>query len=109
MDTSSKKQTNVQSTKAECVTACLANQEAIWLRSLLADLNFIQEEPKTLRKDNQSAIAMSKNPRFHARTKHIDIKHHFITDKVESGELLLKYCPTSDMIADMLKKGLPRT
>ena len=52
---------------------------------------------------------MSKNPKFHARTKHIDIKHHFIRDKVESDELLLKYCPSSDMIANMLTKALPRT
>ena len=51
---------------------------------------------------------MSKNPKCHARTKHIGIKHHFIRDKVESGELQLKYCPLSDMIADMLTKALPR-
>ena len=39
----------------------------------------------------------------------VDFKHHFIRDKVESGELLLKYCPSSDMIANMLTKALPRT
>ena len=50
---------------------------------------------------------MSKNPKFHGRTKHIDVKHHFIRDKVENGELLLKYCPTNDMNADMLAKALP--
>ena len=107
----SKKQTSValSSTEAEYVAACLATQEAIWLRSLLADLNFIQEEPTIIHEDNQGAIAMSKNPKFHARTKHIDIKYQFIRDKVESGELLLKYCPSSDMIADMLTKALPRT
>ena len=107
----SKKQTSValSSTEAEYVAACLATQEAIWLRSLLADLNFIQEEPTIIHEDNQGAIAMSKKPKFHARTKHIDIKYHFIRDKVESGELLLKYCLSSDMIADMLTKALPRT
>ena len=52
---------------------------------------------------------MSKNPKYHGRTKHIDVKHHFIRDKVENGELLLKYCPTNDMIADMLTKALPKT
>ena len=107
----SKKQTSValSSTEAEYVAACLATQEAIWLRSLLADLNFIQEEPTIIHEDNQGAIAMSNNPKFHARTQHIDIKYHFIRDKVESCELLLKYCPSSDMIADMLTKALPRT
>eukprot|EP00112_Aurelia_sp_Birch-Aquarium-sp1_P025966 Seg893.3 transcript_id=Seg893.3/GoldUCD/mRNA.D3Y31 product="Copia protein" protein_id=Seg893.3/GoldUCD/D3Y31 len=107
----SKKQTSValSSTEAEYVAACLATQEAVWLRSLLADLNFVQEEPTVVQEDNQGAIAMSKNPKYHVRTKHIDIKHHFIRDKVENGELLLKYCPTNDMIADMLTKALSKT
>ena len=102
----SKKQTSIalSSTEAEYVAACLATKEAVWLRSLLADLNFIQEEPTVVQEDNQGAIAMSKNPKFNARTKHIDIKHHFIREKVENGELVLKYCPTNDMIADMITK-----
>eukprot|EP00795_Rhopilema_esculentum_P014459 gene14460-biopygen4243 len=85
----SKKQTSValSSTEAEYVAACLATKEAVWLRSLLADLNFTQEEPTVVQEDNQGAIAMSKNPKFHARTKHIDIKHHFIREKVENGTL----------------------
>ena len=74
-----------------------------------ADLNFTQEEPTVVQEDIQGAIAMSKNPKFHARTKHIDIKHNFIREKVENGELILKYCPTNDMIADLLTKALPRT
>ena len=62
----SKKQTSValSSTEAEYVAACLATQEAVWLRSLLADLNFVQEEPTVVQEDNQGAIAMSKNPKF---------------------------------------------
>ena len=72
-------------------------------------MNFVQEKPTVVQEDNQKAIAMSKNPKFHARTKRIDIKHHFIRDKVENGELILKYCPSNDMIADMLTKALPRT
>eukprot|EP00795_Rhopilema_esculentum_P008820 gene8820-biopygen1729 len=60
----SKKQTSValSSTEAEYVAACLATKEAVWLRSLLADLNFTQEEPTVVQEDNQGAIAMSKNP-----------------------------------------------
>ena len=84
----SKKQTSValSSTKAEHVAACLAAQEAVWLRSLLADLNFVQDKPTIVQEDNQGTIAMSKNPKYHGRTKHIYVKHHFIRDKVGNGE-----------------------
>ena len=58
--------------------------------------------------DNQSAISMSKNPQFHGRTKHIEIKYHFIQEQVNSGTVELKHCPTEEMVADMLTKGLPR-
>ena len=55
--------------------------------------------------DNQSAIA--KNSKFHGRAKHIDICHHFIREKViNDGDIQLLYCPTGDMVADMLTKGL---
>jgi len=52
--------------------------------------------------DNQSAICMDKNPQFHGRTKHIELKYHFIRKQIKSGTVELKYCPTENMIADML-------
>ena len=90
-----------------------ATKEAIWLRSLLKELRFrfkLEEEhtATTIYEDNQSSIALAKNPVHHARTKHIDIQHHFIREKVESGEVDLVYMPTEDMIADALTKPLPR-
>ncbi len=80
----SKKQSVValSSTEAEYVAASLVNQEAVWLRALLGDISFVQEEPTMIKEDNQGAIALSKNPKYHPRTKHIDInniifnKHH---------------------------------
>ena len=51
---------------------------------------------------------LTKNPAYHSRTKHIDIRHHFIRDKVELGEIELQYCPTEDMVADVLTKALSR-
>ena len=57
--------------------------------------------------DNQSCIALAKNPIHHARTKYIDIQHHFIHDKVETKEIELAYCPTDEMVADTLTKALP--
>jgi hypothetical protein len=50
--------------------------------------------------DNQSAIAMAKNPQFHSRAKHIDIRHHFIREQVNGEEIKLVYCPTGDRHAN---------
>ena len=49
---------------------------------------------------------MAKNPQFHGHTKHIEIKYHFIRELVSNGVVQLKYCPTEEMTADMLTKGL---
>ena len=56
----------------------------------------------------QECIAFAKNPTHHASTKHIDLQHHFISEHLENQEICLKYCPTKDMIADMLTKPLAK-
>ena len=83
-------------------------QETVWIRRLVTELGNEPEGPTTLMEDNQSSIAMAKNPQFHGRAKHIDIRHHFIRERVNEGDIQLVYCPTGDMIADMLTKGLNR-
>ena len=62
-----------------------------------------------IKEDNQGAIALSKNPKYHSRTKHIDIKHHFIRDKFPKKEVVLDYCPTEEMLAALLTKLLGKT
>ena len=54
-----------------------------------------------------SAIAMTKNPVFHSRTKHIEIHHHFIRELVEDGELKILHCKTGEQLADVFTKALP--
>ena len=51
---------------------------------------------------------MAKNPKFHARTKHIDIQYHFVREHVQNKQIILTYCPTSDMTADVFTKALPQ-
>ena len=107
---SSKKQASValSSTEAEYIAAAHATKEVVWLRRLLSELGQAIDVPTHLHIDNQSAIAIARNPEFHDRTKHIDVRYHFLQQKVDSKEILLAYLPTNDQIADALTKGLPR-
>ena len=106
----SKKQATValSTAEAEYVALSAATQEAIWLRRLLTDVGESLEDPVVINEDNQGAIAMAKNPVGHARTKHIDIRYHFVREGVQNGAIILKYVATDEMIADILTKPLPK-
>ena len=106
----SKKQTCValSTAEAEYVALASATQEAVWLCDLLNCLNESVSKPVVIHSDSQSAIAMTKNPQFHGRAKHIEIKYHYAREEVEKGTVNLKYCPTSEMLADVLTKGLSK-
>ena len=106
----SHKQSSVatSSTQAEYQALSSATKEALWLRAFLAELGFIQENATKIQQDNQSTIAIANNPTNHNRTKHINIAHHFIRESIEKNEIELHYCPTSDIIADMMTKPLSR-
>ena len=94
--------------EAEYVALSSATQESVWLRRLFADLGIPPEGPTVINEDNQSTIAMTKNPQYHGRAKHIDIKHHFIKEQVSEGAIVLKYCPSEEMTADILTKSLSK-
>ena len=102
----SKRQSSVakSTTEAEYIALSLAAQEAIWLRRLLFEIDSLT----TLYEDNQRAIELSKNPKFHNRTKHIDISCQFIRERVLSKEISVTYCSTDNMLADVMTKGLTR-
>ena len=79
------------------------------LCELYQDLTNIIDCPTVINEDNQAAIIMSKNPQCHGRAKHISIKYHFVREQVNNDVIKLKYCPTEDMFADILTKGLDKT
>jgi len=82
---------------------------AIFLGQLLCSIGVKQSDPTMIfeDKDNQACIALTKNSLVNTRSKHIDIKYRFNREKMENGEVDLKYCPTTKMIADVLIKPLP--
>ena len=82
-----------------------AAQEAIWLQQLTSDLMNKSSQEMIIYEDNQSTI-LAKIQQIHGRTKHIDIKYHFVRDLVEAGRIKVEYCASENMIADILTKGL---
>ena len=107
---SSRKQeiVTLSTAEAEYVAATHAAKECIWLRRLLDELSPHIPTPTTLFCDNQAACKIATTDNFHARTKHIDIRYHFIRQTIEDGTLDIVYCPTDEMVADALTKALPR-
>jgi hypothetical protein len=92
--------------EAKYVVAIAGVCQAIWMRRMLRDLRHDQEGATTIFCDNTSTIALSNNYVFHKRTKHIEIRYFYITDKSKSGEVTIEHCPTKEMIGDYFTKPL---
>ena len=107
---SSKKQKTValSSAEAEYIAATDAACEAVWLKRLIEDLQQGDNDPTIIHCDNMSAIAMTKNPVFHARSKHIELRHHFIRDLVNNGEITMEFINTDDQPADIMTKAVTK-
>ena len=84
-------------------------QEILWLRQLLTDIGMKPEKATVLHCDNKSAIALASNDKHHQRTKHINVRHHFIRQLVEEGTILLSWVPSEEQLADILTKPLGPT
>ena len=107
----SRKQQTVaaSTTEAEYMSLGDATKEALWLRSLLIGLGTINDDfPIPILVDNQGAIHLAKNPLISNRSKHIDIRHHFVREKIVSKLISLQFCPTDNMVADIFTKPLDR-
>lgn len=104
----SKKQqtTALSTTEAEYMALSAASQEAIWLQSLIKELG--GSTKVVVKCDNKSAINLTQNNTYHSRSKHIDIRHHFIRELVEDKRIIIEYLNTEEMTADILTKSLSR-
>ncbi|MCO5559908.1 hypothetical protein L7F22_013512 [Adiantum nelumboides] len=79
--------------------------ECVWLRRLMADLGVGQDTANTIYTNSQSALAIAKNPIFHARTKHIEVHYHYVRERLSVREISLAYVPTQDNLADLFSKA----
>ena len=98
---------SLSTTESEYVTAMHGMKEALWLRSLLSQIFGNFKDATVMFSDNQAAITLARDHQYHAHTKHIDVRYHWIRWVIEQGALHLVYCPTDDMVADALTKSLP--
>ena len=98
---------SLSTTESEYVAMMHVTKEALWIWMFLGKIFRPLMKLMLLYCDNQSAITIAKNDQFHARTKNIDIRNHFIREMVAHNVVEIHYCLTNQMIADIFTKALP--
>ena len=93
--------------EAEIMASVDAAKQAVWLKRLLSDLNISLDGPVEIFNDNMGAIQLSQHPGSHDRTKHIDMRHLWLRERVADETVKMQYIPTNDNVADTLTKSLP--
>jgi len=96
----------MSTTEAEYIAATEGMKEAIWLRGLVSELG-LQQDVLVIFCDNKSVVHLTRNSKYHSRTKHNEIKHHFIRDIVDTADIIVEKIHTTENPADMLTKPLP--
>jgi hypothetical protein len=106
----SKKQSSVDlgTVEEEYIALSVAVCEAVWLHNILAYLFDHEMDSTIIHCDNQSCMKLSENPVFHDKSKHIEIKYHYIKDMVQRKPVHMQYLPTHENIADIFTKPLSR-
>ena len=105
----SKKQNSValSTAKAKYIPAGSCCAQIVWMRQQLFDYDLMLDHIP-IHYDNTSAINLSKNPILHSRTKHIEIRHHFLRDHVQKGDCILEIVDTKNQLTDIFTKPLPK-
>lgn len=99
--------TALSSIEAKYVDATSSVCQAIWLKRLLEDMGHLQDEAIEILCDNRPGIYITKNPTMHGRTKHVDIRFHFIRGLVADGKIIVKHCISDEQLAFLFTKSLP--
>lgn len=96
----------LSSTEEEYVALCGTCYQSLWLKMVLSYYGITFNDPITVWCDNRSCIAIAKNPVLHKRTKHIDVKFHFIHELVTENTIQLAFCNSEEQLVDMFTKCL---
>nr|GEX34856.1 putative retrotransposon protein [Tanacetum cinerariifolium] len=96
--------------KSEYIVACEASKEAIWMKNFIRDLGVVPtvQDPIKIFSDNESEVALTKEPKDHGKSKHIKRKYHFVISKVEEGHTIMKHIRSEDNPADPFTKALAK-
>jgi hypothetical protein len=93
--------------EAEYMAISQASTQALWLQQFFSELCLTSNDPTTIASDNLAALTLTTESQYHARSKHIDIRHHFVCDAINNGKIRMVYVPTQDNLADAFTKALP--
>lgn len=107
---SSKRQATValSTVEAEYVSMSRCAQQMVWMQNWLSEAKIKYALPGVIKGDNRGAIALTKNTRDHGKVKHIDIRHHYIREMLQSGAIAVEQVSSADNLADLFTKALPR-
>ena len=107
---SSKRQATValSTVEVEYVAMSRCAQQMVWMQSWLDEVEIEHKLPGIIRGDNHGAIALTKNTKDHGKVKHIDIRHHYIRELLRSGAITMEQVSSTDNLADLFTKPLPR-
>ena len=95
----------LSTTKVEYIVVTEAIKEEIWLKGIIKELG-IEQDQIIVFCDNQSAICLAKHQVYHERTKHIDVRMHFVRDVIAEGSVVVQKIPTEDNSADMITSDI---
>lgn len=107
---SSKCQATVALSTVEAEYAAMSRcvQQMVWMQNWLSEAKMEYTLPGVMKGDNRGAIALTKNTKDHGKVKHIDIRHHYLHELVQSGTIIVEQVPSTDNLADIFTKPLPR-
>ena len=94
--------------EAEYVALAHGLKELLWTYQILLTMGIEVQLPMQIHEDNQACIQIADNPISQRRTRHVDIRYHFVRDYIEDGTVSVKYCPTAQMLADIMTKIMPK-
>jgi hypothetical protein len=97
---------SLSTTEAEYIAMCEAAKDIVWTRRLLSGIGCDQKQPTELFCDNQGALKLVSNPEFHRRTKHIDVRYHYVREQQMDGSIVVSHVGTKEQLADLLTKAL---